>query len=283
MSDQPGDILGEHCSDAQNLIIAAPYIKVDALTKILDDTNPAASLICITRWNPHDLAIGASDTECRTIVNERGGSFRLHQSLHAKYYRMDHKVLVGSANLTASAMGWSTETNLEILCHPGDDFDVCTFQRELLKDAREISDDEFARWETIARIGARNIDAVSGSPPRLGSWRPSTRDPRHLVLAYHGREEEIASFDEQGAAVRDVQALAIPTGLSHGEIQAWVATSLLSTSFADAVIQLYDKEPMSAARILAQSYSLSITEARRDMETVQNWLASLAPDTLPTH
>ena len=282
MSDGLGDMLRGLCSGAQNLVIAAPYIKVDALAKVLADANPAASLVCITRWKPHDLAVGASDTECRTIVKERGGSFRLHQSLHAKYYRMDSKVLVGSANLTASAMGWSTEPNLEILCHPGDDFDVCTFQRELLKDAREISDDEFARWEAIARIGARNVDAVSGSPPRLGSWRPSTRDPRHLVLAYQGKEEEIASFDEHRAAVHDVQALAIPAGLSHGEIQAWVATSLLSTSFAYTVIQLYGKQPMSASRILAQSYGLSITEARRDMETVQNWLSVLAPDTLPS-
>ena len=129
MYGRPGDVLSSVCSGAQHLILAAPYIKADALTKVLADVSPAASLICITRWNLHDLAVGASDTECRTIVTERGGSFRLHPSLHAKYYRVDNAVLIGSANLTSSALGWSRQPNLEILCRPRDDFDADTFQQ----------------------------------------------------------------------------------------------------------------------------------------------------------
>ena len=56
----PGDLLSSACSRAQHLIIAAPYIKVDALVRVLSDVSPEASLVCITRWNPHDLATGAS-------------------------------------------------------------------------------------------------------------------------------------------------------------------------------------------------------------------------------
>ena len=93
MSIGSGDLLSQFCSDAQDIILAAPYIKADALTRMLTDVSPAASLICITRWNFHDLAVGASDIECRTIITERGGSFRLHPSLHAKYYRVDDLVL----------------------------------------------------------------------------------------------------------------------------------------------------------------------------------------------
>ncbi len=115
MSNRPGAALSRLCSGAQYLVIAAPYIKADALATVLADASPVASLICITRWNPYDIAVGASDTECRTIVTERGGSFRLHPSLHAKYYRIDDTVLIGSANLTSSAMGWSPQSNLEIL------------------------------------------------------------------------------------------------------------------------------------------------------------------------
>ena len=63
-------------------------------------------------------------------------------------------------------MGWSTQPNLEILCRAGDDFDACAFQRELLKEAREISDAEFARWEAIARISIpSNPTATDGQPP----------------------------------------------------------------------------------------------------------------------
>lgn len=274
-----GDLLRSLCSDAQHLIIAAPYIKADALTKILVDVSPTTSLMCITRWNPHDLALGVSDTECRTLVTERGGSFRLHPSLHAKYYRIDDVVLIGSANLTASALGWSLQSNLEILCRPGDDFNVATFQQCLLEGAREISDDEFVRWEAITQISDQS-STITGGQPRFDTWRPATRDFRNLELSYRDREDEIASFDEQRAARRDIQALLIPPGLTDEQIRMWASTCLLAAPFTNTVIQLHNMEVLIASRSLAETYKLSATEARRDMETVQNWLAVLAPETL---
>ncbi len=271
------------CSGARHFIIAAPYIKADALTRILADVNEAASLICVTRWNPHDIAVGASDTECRAIVTKRSGSFQLHPSLHAKYYRIDDAVLIGSANLTRSAMGWSTEPNLEILCHPSDDFDACAFQECLLEDAREISDDEFACWESITKIGAQSNVTITDYQPLLDTWRPATRDPRHLEFSYQGKEDEIASFDEQQAARRDIQTLLIPPDLNDEQVRMWVSTCLLAAPFTNTVIQLYGMEASSAYRSLAETYSLDLTEARRSMETVQNWIAFLAPEILPTN
>lgn len=264
------------CSGAQHLIIAAPYIKTDALTKVLADVSPAASLICITRWNLRDFAAGVSDTECRTIVTERGGSFRLHPSLHAKYYRIDDVILVGSANLTSSAMGWAPHSNLEILCRPGDDFDAETFQQSLFEGAREIGDEEFAHWESIAKISVQETDAT----PRLDAWRPETRDFRHLELSYQDREDEIASFDEQRAAQRDIQALLIPPGLTDKQVRTWASTCLLAAPFTNDVIRLHGTDTTSSSRSLAEAYNLEITKARRDIETVQNWLRFLMPETL---
>lgn len=276
MYGQPGDILSSVCSGAQHLIIAAPYIKTDALTKVLADVSPAASLICITRWNLRDFAAGVSDTECRTIVTERGGSFRLHPSLHAKYYRIDDVILVGSANLTSSAMGWAPHSNLEILCRPGDDFDAETFQQSLFEGAREIGDEEFAHWESIAKISVQETDAT----PRLDAWRPETRDFRHLELSYQDREDEIASFDEQRAAQRDIQALLIPPGLTDKQVRTWASTCLLAAPFTNDVIRLHGTDTTSSSRSLAEAYNLEITKARRDIETVQNWLRFLMPETL---
>ena len=281
MNSRPGDILGNLCSGARHLVIAAPYIKADALTRILADVSEAASLICVTRWNPHDIAVGASDTECRAIVTKRDGSFQLHPSLHAKYYRIDDAVLIGSANLTHSAMGWSTEPNLEILCHPSDDFDARAFQECLLEEAREISDDEFACWESITQISSQNNRTIIDGQPLLDTWRPATRDPRHLELAYRGREDAIASFDEQQATRRDLQTLLIPPNLSNEQIKIWISSCLLAAPFTNTVIQLHGMEASNAYRSLAETYSLDLTEARRSMETVQNWIAFLTPETLP--
>ena len=275
MSKRPGNVLLEICSSARSLVIAAPYIKMDALDAVLDDVGSAASLVCVTRWRPGDLIAGASDAGCRTLVTDRGGSFRLHPSLHAKYYRIDDVVLVGSANLTSSAMGWAAQPNLEILCRAGNDFDAHEFERELLRDSREISAVEFMRWEALGEIDAGSSSTISGAQPMLDAWRPATRDPRNVELAYWGRGDEIASFDEQRAAWRDIQALSIPPSLTDEAVRAWISTCLLGASFVNSVIRLNDSDTPNVARSLADIYRLSITEARRDMETVQNWLSFL--------
>ena len=226
--------------------------------------------------------MGASDAECRSLVINRGGSFRLHPSLHAKFYRIDDIVLIGSANLTASAMGWSPQPNLEILCQAGDDFDSQAFQQQLLNGAREISDEEFHRWEAIPQITSQRERSIVGDLQPLDTWRPATRDPIHVELSYQGRDDDIASIDEQRAAQRDLQALLIPPGLSTEEVRMWATTCLLAAPFTNSVIKLTGTSDLvSSYRALAQAYGLTMTQARRDMETVQNWLTSLAPETLP--
>lgn len=267
-----------YCVEAQHLFIAAPYIKAKALARVLDAVRDLVSLNCVTKWDPYDLMVGVSDTECRTIVKERGGSFRLHQSLHAKYYRMNEIVLIGSANLTLPAMGWSRRPNLEILCLAGDDFDAGAFQRELLKESREISDDEFFRWEAIAKASFGSVEPTDSGQPFLYDWRPSTRDPRHLELAYQDQDEDIASHDEQRAARRDIQAMRVPPGLNSEQVRDWASVCLLAAPFTNTVIGLIGTEVQAVPRILAKTYGLGIPEARRDMETVQNWLTLLAPE-----
>ncbi len=280
MSGRPGDVLIQLCDGADQLLIVAPYIKADALSKVLAVVNAEASLICVTRWDPHDITVGASDVECRSLVIDSGGSFRLHSSLHAKFYRIDDVVLIGSANLTSSALGWSEQPNLEILCRAGPDFDACAFQQDLLADSREVSDAEFERWQAVERIEIRRGAVTGVDPPRVGAWRPATRDPRHLITAYQGNTGEIASFDEQRAAQRDIQALQFPPGLAACEIRDWASACLLAAPFTGAVMRVHDTEPPTAAQSLADAYGIGTTEARRDMETVLNWLSFFMPETV---
>ena len=83
----PWELLETHCRDKGQLVIAAPYIKGEALSRLLALVPDAASITCVTRWTPNDIMVGASDLVCRRLVTERGGRFRLHSRLHGKYYR----------------------------------------------------------------------------------------------------------------------------------------------------------------------------------------------------
>ena len=277
MTIWPGDVLSVHCDHAQQLVAVAPYMKADALSRILTNINPGASLICVTRWNVQDIVEGASDIQCYAIVRDLGGSFRLHPSLHAKYYRVDDMVFVGSANLTYSAMGWTAEPNLEIFCQPGDDFDASKFQQVVMGESREISDDEFRSWQDITDFYLENGDGITGNYPELDTWRPTTRDPRDLVLSYRGRENHIASYDERRASRRDITALQIPANFTDRQVKEWMSICLLCTPFANGVLQAQNTDDVIDVRVLAAMYKLSHTEARRGVETVQNWLAFLDP------
>lgn len=279
MSKAPGSLLLESCSGAKHVFVAAPYIKVNALERLLAGAGPIESLVCVTRWSPDDIVLGASDLQCRAMIDASGGSFRLHPSLHAKYYRFDNVVFVGSANLTLSGMGWTSQPNMEILCYPRDDFNVMEFERCVLRDSREVDDGEYVLWEALGRKGVAGSIEMYGVKPELDRWRPVTRDLRNLELAYRERVDAIASFDEQGAARRDMEALCIPAGLSVESFRTWISICLLSTNFVNSVIELSDVDRRQAANVLAQTYGLSLTGARRDMETVQNWLAFLKAET----
>ena len=277
MHVQLGEKLHILCSNAKHLFLAAPYIKVDALREILANVRSGSSVICVTRWNPQDITHGASDTECRTVVSERGGSFRLHPSLHAKYYRGDDSVLVGSANLTKSALGWSHNPNLEILCRPTDGFDWRVFENTLLNDTKEISDEEFRQWESISRLTVPPDNAMMHQVG-LDQWRPATRDPLNLERAYAGEDHEIASFDEQQAARQDIDSLSVPPGLSRHDFRSWSITCLLAAPFTTTVLQLHARKAPRPAHVLAEKFGMNITKARRDMETVENWITYFLPE-----
>lgn len=278
-----GDRLVELCDGAKDVFLAAPYIKALALRKILRGINSHASLAVVTKWTPNDLAMGSSDLECRSVVTDLGGSFRLHPSIHAKYFRAGTVSLVGSANISGAALGWSTQPNVEILCTPGSDFDGARFESLLLEQSRGVSDEEFAYWEEIDDIhtGYRDSEVVVNSPT-LEDWWPRTREFRNLERAYRGKTEDIASTDEQRAAGADIAALRVPPGLQESEFRAWVATALLAAPFTQTVIRVLDVDPAEGARRVAIEWNANLIEARRGCEAVQSWLASVVPQTFRT-
>ena len=273
-----GDILERIFREAEDIVIAAPYIKANALSRVLANASAGISLVCVTRWQVQDIAMGTSDVECRTIVNEFGGVFELHPTLHAKYYRADEKVLVGSANLTYSALGWSAEPNLEILCTAGTDFDANAFEQQLLDDSREISNKEFARWQSIESIGFQDALLSGGNSPHLNTWRPITRNPENFLLAYKGLIDDIASPDEQQAALQDLETLQVPVDLTDEQVENWVSRCLLTSQFVQTVLQMQNVDVIAAANSLANTYNLNITDARRSTETVQIWHKFLMSD-----
>lgn len=98
------------------VVICAPFIKKNTLLSLLDAIDESVQVDVFTRWHLHELALGVSDLEVFDLLDTRKNSnLYLIQNLHAKLYSSDGEFLVGSANVTNSALGWSSSPNLEIL------------------------------------------------------------------------------------------------------------------------------------------------------------------------
>ena len=234
------------------------------------------SLICVTRWNPSDLAAGASDAAVRDLVISRGGAFRLHPALHAKYYRFDEVVLIGSANITASGLGLALGSNLEILSPPFGGFEFEAFERTLLDQSRVISDAEYEVWKSVP---------VMPSPPTATpetltlAWHPNTRDPEDLWLVYSGAAQPRLAAEVRSRAAHDLSAVMAPTGLPFQSFSGWVSAALLASAFvSDVRCIVADDEPRAFLQ-LGERWNLPPGDARYAAETVRNWLAYFSVST----
>lgn len=260
----------ERCADAERLVLAAPYMKFDALGMALDGVGRGASIECFTRWTPVDIHSGASDIACRTLVNDAGGSFRLHNRLHAKYYRVDNHVLIGSANLTLAGLGFSPSPNFEILAEAPSSFDWPGFESRLQRESREVTNEEFALWE---RCLATKIDPPNLESPvmGIGDWKPQTRSPDYLWWAYSGTR--LPSDEQHGLAMTDLAEMGMPPDLDRETFEGWIRVALLASPFVDFVLERVglQNEPEIWDAVCQEWNLADRATASRLIQTVENW------------
>ena len=254
---------------ATEAVIAAPYIKEHSLRRLLEQLTQLEQFICVTRWQARDIATGVSDTAVRGLVRSFGGTFRLHPGLHAKYYRFDDEVLVGSANLTDAGLGVGRIRNFEILARPGGGFDSVAFEQQLMAGSREIDDGEFAAWDAIAVI---ETDVRAGPDSGMLDWYPVTRDPMDLWQFYFGNRELLSS-ERKRSAEADLLVLGAPEDLDPHGLRNWVMAGLLSSSFVADVRRISSADEPQAFLQLGDDWGFEPGAARYAAETVRTWLA----------
>lgn len=227
------------CADAQQeLVLVAPFIKVNTLRRLLSRVPHHINVKCVTRWRPDEIAAGVSDLDVWTLLNERPNtSLWLRADLHAKYYRADAMCLIGSANLTDTALGWSPHPNLELLLSVSQNqAEIVEFEPALLPGCVPVDEELFAfikhiveqmpSKSTLAPLVALEHDdeARDSAPPE--QWLPSLRHPENLYTAYCGQWDRLTSTSRTGA-INDLATLEVPLGLSKIEFERYVGVLLL--------------------------------------------------------
>jgi hypothetical protein len=289
----PGEEILDLATRAKSrLLLVAPFMKWAALERILALVSTDVQVLCITRWEPIEIVSGVSDLEVWELLNERpGADLRVLLGLHAKLYRSDDECLVGSANLTGAALGWSNHPNLELLISiDGRDQRIEQFEQVLL--ARSVPADRTLYASVKQAVRALQEAGVqlhgagepladdSRSKPQRTSWLPSCRAPDRLFDAYRGRDDRMLSSAFEDAQ-RDLAVLDPPSGLSRNAFDAYIAAILeqlpLIREIDDFAYQPRTSGEMSryiAARITDDT-SESIDDEAWD--TLKLWLLTFFP------
>jgi hypothetical protein len=99
--------LSEFCSAAAELVIFAPYVKLQPLKELLGTSKSCR--ILVVRWEAKDLIMGSSDLEVYDYCQGAGISLYRNPRLHLKAFIDSYrKCILGSANISARALNIPT-------------------------------------------------------------------------------------------------------------------------------------------------------------------------------
>jgi len=290
----PGVQLETLCQEARSeLLLVAPFIKFSAFKRLLTSVAKDVKVVCVTRWRPEEIAAGVSDIEIWHTFQERElSSLWLRHDLHAKYFRADRKCLIGSANITSSALGWANPSNYELLISVPVNDALTQFEHTLFAGSIQA---QLYIYEEVklaaANIGPLNLyvpadtaleeplsDTSRHSPQ---TWLPLLRNPEALFLVYRGMVDSLTTSTIE-AAKNDLQVLCVPSGLDKDLFEKYVAAILLQQpivlhvdSFA-AVPRRFGEMKALLGR-LAEVDPHDDFDASRAWQTLMRWLLHFLP------
>lgn len=295
----PGWQLSQICSFAEReLWLVAPFIKLAVISQLLDKVKSSVVVKCVTRWRPEEIAAGVSDLEVWSLLRDRPrSSLWLRNDLHAKYYRADHQCLVGSANLTQTALGWSTHPNLELLIPVSADNPILQlFEQGLNYKSIQVDDNLYEQMKsTVEKFRHSHPDLAWTYPDQglnlstdevsrpldLGKWIPTLRTPDNLFLAYSGQKDRLTAASWESAQ-RDLMALDVPTYLTKATFNTYVGSLLLQMPIIQCLDELL-RTPQrfgSVAKLLEDLPCADNPEfdANRAWQTLMRWLRYFLPN-----
>ena len=282
-----GDRLKAQFSHASSeVVIVAPFIKVDALKRLLEQVSGRVKIDIFTRWRLNELAIGVSDIDIWGFVDTRAATrLFLVNDLHAKYFRCDQIVIIGSANVTATALGWSLAPNLELLISTSVDESSSKFEEALSATSIEVTQSIYIDF--LSKLSEMDPVPVSFSPDaspvllNFDLWAPAIRDPSDLWLAYKGRNDLVAKRDLP--EIESILSLADLSGprLSHQtEFRKFLGDPVLSLPFFSAIRNSFDASLrfQQGADLMARLLNLPREEAKAQWQVAIRWLIYFAPE-----
>ncbi|MCY3624440.1 MAG: hypothetical protein OXH82_03895 [Candidatus Dadabacteria bacterium] len=151
--------------------------------------------------------------------------------------------LIGSANVTLTALGWKTPANLELLTPVPRTVDqIVKFEGTLLAGAVRATEEQRNRLEglldKLRKLPSITPETNMGILPP--NWVPRVRNPEELYSMYCGNDD--ISRSAQQTMRNDLAQIGIVSGMDEEGFRAWVAATITQTPLVSRVIEHINEE-----------------------------------------
>ncbi len=212
----------------------------------------------------------------------------MRYDLHAKFFAADNMCLIGSANVTFTALGWRTPANLELLTPVARTADhIVEFEEALLSgsvlataEQRDRLEELLERLWGLPDVIPSEIDDETTMGLLPPDWVPRTRNPEELYSVYCGNCD--VSRSALQTMQEELKQIGTVPGMNDEEFQAWVAATINQTPLVSRVIQCINKDGQvteNTLNDLLAEIGVDDDECRpRDvLEILELWLTHFLP------
>ncbi len=227
------------------ILLVSPFITKKLLVDLLESVNPNVKVTLVTRFRILDLLGGFNDLSIFEYFKERENMhLRLLHSLHAKYYRGDSNVILGSGNLTYKGLSPGGSGNAEVMLKLNSSIQgVQEFEANLISQSTVPNEQQIneLRGQLIELKATKKENAVlielakENLLSETSTWVPQCQMPNCLYEVYCDRVSEI-DIEVVSEAKADLAYLALPGGLDQINFRINVRIALQQTKVINLIL-----------------------------------------------
>lgn len=276
------DIISLFRRAQRNVLIVAPFIRSEALARLLDGVPCGVSTLVVTRWRVGDLLAGASDLGVYELTHAKRIPLYLREDLHAKVFAADDTCLIGSANVTDAALGQRGDGNLELLVPFSRGHErMVEFERDLMSNAELATKGGRDRLHSLlTRLREMETPLPEVEEKALQSlsahWIPQVRNPEDLYSVYRG-ETDVGRANLE-IMRKELANLSVVDGLSEADFRTWIAAKMgRNVLIQKIMVNVANKGEITEremGELLAEmGIDLGAHRPREVLEVVERWLS----------
>ena len=281
-------------SEANDLTLFVPYVKVGALGDLLDGISSCRALI--VRWEPADIIMGASDLEVYGYCQTKGIKLFRNPRLHLKAYVSNFNCcLFGSANISMRALNYPVGNgfNYEVLGYSNLEFEDRLYLSKIIDSSTLVTQEVYDGYKNLVNnYNPVSFDEIEfknetdGNKCFLISSLPMTNSIKTLWRVY---SERSGIHDEEiNCAIHDLALYNVPMGLSGADFISYLQKAFFEHAFIKHFLQCVQMKGgeiyFGDAKAWIHANCADVPTPRRweiteNIQILYRWIVDLAEDT----